>query len=173
MSLTRQPLESSNLESAGYDPETRVLEVQFKNGKVYRLRGVEQRRWEGLQAAKSKGEYYNTYLKDKYPASWIAREPVASKEVVAKALAANEMPIAEESPFITAAQINARAATAGVVALRKAEKLPCFECECPGCGLKFQTAIRKKEFHCDCGVNFTAKTTDADDRARESMFWDD
>ena len=38
--IDRYPVESSNIVSAGYDAETRTLEVEFSNGGVYRYGDV-------------------------------------------------------------------------------------------------------------------------------------
>ena len=38
--MKRVPVSSSNLASVGYDPELRVLEVEFHNHTVYQYRNV-------------------------------------------------------------------------------------------------------------------------------------
>lgn len=57
------PLKSSNLESAGYDAETRALEVKFKHGGTYRYENVAPEHWANLQAADSPGGYLHKHIK--------------------------------------------------------------------------------------------------------------
>lgn len=60
---------SSNLASVGYDAESSMLEVQFKNGSVYRYIGIPVSVYEGLMAASSKGSYLDSHVKKVgYPA---------------------------------------------------------------------------------------------------------
>jgi hypothetical protein len=60
--LIRQPVESTNIASIGYDAEKRHLEVEFLDGSIYRYTGVSERRWRGLMAATSKGGYLHQHI---------------------------------------------------------------------------------------------------------------
>lgn len=60
------PLESSNLESAGYDDDTATLEVAFKNGSVYQYFDVPRHVFDGLMAADSPGGYHHREIRDVY-----------------------------------------------------------------------------------------------------------
>ena len=59
-------VQSSNIESVGYNPESKELLVCFKNGYDYRYYGVPIEEFQELLAAGSKGKYLNAHIKDKY-----------------------------------------------------------------------------------------------------------
>lgn len=68
MPIQRQPVESSMIESVGYDAAANVLEVAFKTtGEVYRVEGVTPNVYEGLVGSSSIGKYYNSFIKNQYP----------------------------------------------------------------------------------------------------------
>lgn len=64
--MDRMVVESSNLKSVGYDPDTETLEIEFRNGSVYRYAGVPQAIYEGLMAARSKGSYHSQHIRNAY-----------------------------------------------------------------------------------------------------------
>jgi len=64
--MHRLSVESSAIESVGYDPRTRTLEVEFASGSVYRYLGVPPREYETLRAAGSLGAYVNGRIKPRY-----------------------------------------------------------------------------------------------------------
>ena len=64
--MTRQPVESSNLKSIGYDEFLLVLEIEFKSGAVYRYYGVPSEVHDELINAESVGKYFNANVKSKY-----------------------------------------------------------------------------------------------------------
>lgn len=57
---------SSNLSSVGYDPTSRMLEVQFRNGSIYRYTNVPYSVHQGLMNAPSKGRYLDRMVKGVY-----------------------------------------------------------------------------------------------------------
>lgn len=61
--MERRAVKSSNVKSIGYDPEKRLLEVEFANGGVYQYEDVERNIYEAALAAKSIGSYVHTYVK--------------------------------------------------------------------------------------------------------------
>lgn len=65
--MQRQPVESSMLRSAGYDPERSILELEFNNGRIYRYFGVPQEVFAELLIAESKGQYFLAEVDDLYP----------------------------------------------------------------------------------------------------------
>jgi hypothetical protein len=65
--MNRQPVESSNLASVGYQPSTRMLEVEFMRGGVYRYSDVPQDVFDELIAAPSPGSYFAVHIKNTYP----------------------------------------------------------------------------------------------------------
>jgi len=64
--MEREKVESSSLDSVGYDPRSETLEVEFKNGGVYRYLEVPEDEWRSLRTAESKGSYLNTHIKPTY-----------------------------------------------------------------------------------------------------------
>ena len=65
--MKRQPLRSSVLSSAGYDPSTAMLELEFASGDVYRYFAVPPSVFAALIESDSPGAYFNTTISDKYP----------------------------------------------------------------------------------------------------------
>jgi KTSC domain-containing protein len=72
LSLKRQQVDSENLASLGYEPANRVLEIEFRNGRVYQYEGVPQRLVDELLQAPSKGQYFNSKIKGRYSYKRIA-----------------------------------------------------------------------------------------------------
>jgi len=64
--MRRLPVASSAVESVGYDPRTRTLEVEYAGGSVYRYLGVPPREHETLLRADSIGAYVNRRVKPYY-----------------------------------------------------------------------------------------------------------
>ncbi|NJK45260.1 MAG: KTSC domain-containing protein [Pleurocapsa sp. SU_196_0] len=69
--MTRKAVTSSNLRSVGYDPATRTLEIEFKNG-VYQYADVPLEEYEALMAAGSHGSYFIQNIRDAYSVSRIS-----------------------------------------------------------------------------------------------------
>ena len=73
-----QPVDSSMLAAAGYDPETRTLVVLFNSGKAYQYYDVPPEDYEALMASESKGRYMHAHVLGYYPYSvfrgWDRRE---------------------------------------------------------------------------------------------------
>ncbi len=60
------PVESSNLNAVGYVPSVKALHVRFKSGQTYVHVDVPAEEHRALMAARSKGGYYNAYIKGVY-----------------------------------------------------------------------------------------------------------
>ena len=50
-----------------YDEATRVLEITFVTGRVYIYADVPPDVYDDFRAARSKGEFFNTRIRDAYP----------------------------------------------------------------------------------------------------------
>jgi hypothetical protein len=61
------PVESSMVDSVGYDEERRLLQVVFTSGRVYCYEDVPPEVFQGLLAAESKGQYMRACIIDVYP----------------------------------------------------------------------------------------------------------
>lgn len=61
--MERQAVSSSNLTSVGYDPEHKVLEVEFQGGSVYHYLDVEAGDYAAFGYVDSPGRYLNVFIK--------------------------------------------------------------------------------------------------------------
>ncbi|MER7797751.1 KTSC domain-containing protein [Microbacterium sp. NPDC096154] len=65
--MKRVSLESSVIATAGYDPGTAVLELEFTTGEVYRYYAVPPSIHRALMAARSAGGFFAERIRDVYP----------------------------------------------------------------------------------------------------------
>lgn len=66
------PVESSNIDAVGYDPQTREMQVRFKAGAVYTHHDVPVLKHAKFIAAESKGKHYHDNFRGKHNAAKIA-----------------------------------------------------------------------------------------------------
>jgi hypothetical protein len=68
--MLRLVVKSNAVTSMGYDNRTRILELEYKNGTVYRFKDVPRPIWEELKRLASSGgsigAYVNANIRDKY-----------------------------------------------------------------------------------------------------------
>lgn len=64
--MKRQPVESSNLASVGFDKDNEILEIEFNHGGVYQYFEVPAEEYEALMNAGSHGSYFHQNIKDVY-----------------------------------------------------------------------------------------------------------
>ncbi len=64
--MKRHPVTSSVIASVGYDPSTRMMEVEFKTGRVYQYFMVPANIHGRLMSARSIGHYFNTEIRDNF-----------------------------------------------------------------------------------------------------------
>lgn len=62
--MEREPVESQALLSVGYDPDRRMLEIEFEGGAVYRYYDVPPELHAELMAAPSRGEYFAAHIRN-------------------------------------------------------------------------------------------------------------
>jgi hypothetical protein len=65
--IPMQPIASTNIAEAGYDPATSTLRVRFMGGGLYDHYMVPEEVWAGLRTAASAGRYYATIIKNVFP----------------------------------------------------------------------------------------------------------
>lgn len=66
--ITLKPVQSSNVQAVGYDPQARRLAVQFKgSGGIYHYDGVEQSDHDKLIGAESIGSHFSQHIRGKFP----------------------------------------------------------------------------------------------------------
>ena len=64
--MKRQPVSSSNILSVGYDPETKILEVEFRGGAVWQYSDVEENVYEEFISSSSVGKYFSANIRGSY-----------------------------------------------------------------------------------------------------------
>jgi len=64
--MQREPFQSSTIFAAGYDPATSVLEIEFRNHRLYRYLDVPPAIYAGLRAASSAGAYFSAHIRNEY-----------------------------------------------------------------------------------------------------------
>jgi KTSC domain len=64
--MQRESVDSSTIDSIGYDEQTSTLEVSFKNGRVYQYFDVPSTVWEEFRTSSSKGQFLNTHIKGRF-----------------------------------------------------------------------------------------------------------
>lgn len=57
-------VDSSVIDAVGY---ARVLEIRFDSGRIYQYYDVPEDVYAGMLAATSKGRYFNSHIRDKFP----------------------------------------------------------------------------------------------------------
>lgn len=64
--MQRVNVQSSNIVSVGYDADDSMLEIEFKEGKVYQFNNVPEHIYEEFMSASSHGVYFHENIKNKY-----------------------------------------------------------------------------------------------------------
>ncbi|MBP1646456.1 MAG: hypothetical protein H6Q16_2034 [Bacteroidetes bacterium] len=64
--MKRNHVESSNIESIGYDSESQTLEIEFLNGSIYQYFDVPEHVYDELISADSHGKYLAHQIKGYY-----------------------------------------------------------------------------------------------------------
>jgi len=64
--VIRKPVKSSQIKSVGYEPSSKMLEVEFANGAVYRYHGVEDHDHHAFVNAPSIGSHFHAQIKGKH-----------------------------------------------------------------------------------------------------------
>jgi len=75
VNVHREPVESSSLSSVGYDARKRLLEVEFRNGGVYRYLDVPEDEYQALKGAGSLGRHLNHEIKPFYSVIKVRTRP--------------------------------------------------------------------------------------------------
>ena len=64
--MERKHVDSSNIESIGYDSESQTLEIEFLKGSIYQYFDVPQNVYEEMMVADSQGKYLAQNIKGVY-----------------------------------------------------------------------------------------------------------
>ena len=60
--MHRTKVESSNVESIGYDRHAKILEIEYKSGGIYQYPETKAAEYADLMAAESKGRYIKNHF---------------------------------------------------------------------------------------------------------------
>lgn len=71
--IKRVPVESTALASVGYSKRGRALEIEFRNGAIYRYLDVEPGVYDTLLNAPSKARFYDQNIRHKYRSLHVKR----------------------------------------------------------------------------------------------------
>lgn len=61
--MQRQKVNSSDIDSIGYDPALCVLEIEFLSGGIYQYSVVPKNIFDGIMSASSHGSYFHQHVK--------------------------------------------------------------------------------------------------------------
>ena len=64
--IKRVPVQSTALAAVGYSKRIRALEIEFRNGAVYRYLDVSPEVFDALMSARSKARFYDDNIRRKY-----------------------------------------------------------------------------------------------------------
>jgi hypothetical protein len=64
--MRRKPVSSSMIASVGYLARSRMLEIEFVSGSIYRYLDVDKEVYDDFMEAPSKGTFFNAHIKDEY-----------------------------------------------------------------------------------------------------------
>jgi hypothetical protein len=64
--VERQVVESSVIRAVGYDSTACVLEIEFRDGDVYRYFEFPEFLYRGLMLSASKGQFFNSRINGRY-----------------------------------------------------------------------------------------------------------
>jgi non-canonical purine NTP pyrophosphatase (RdgB/HAM1 family) len=64
--MQRLPVESSDIASIGYDPKTRLLEIEFHGQRMYRYKEVEPDIYQQFMRAESYGHFFSSFIDRRY-----------------------------------------------------------------------------------------------------------
>lgn len=67
IAMKRHEVESSNIKSIGHSYPRRLLEIEFKDGNIYRYKGVNHKTYRALMNAESKGKEFHKNIKYSFP----------------------------------------------------------------------------------------------------------
>lgn len=70
--MTRTAVPSRSIRTVRYDPATRVLEIQFHQGRVYEYAGVPYEEWVALMGAPSLGRHLRERIAPRFAAKEVA-----------------------------------------------------------------------------------------------------
>ena len=80
--MERLKVESSNIKSVGYDPQTKELVVEFRGGQLYLYTGVPSIVYKKFLEAESKGRFFVNNIKPVFLCSKLVKEDLPMEEQI-------------------------------------------------------------------------------------------
>jgi hypothetical protein len=80
--MQRSKLDSRAIASAGYDPSSRILEIEFSSGRVYEYADVPESVYSWLLRTPHKGAYLSRMINGRYAHRDISQPPQALTEAL-------------------------------------------------------------------------------------------
>jgi len=65
--MLREPVQSSNLRSVGYDAQQKIVEIEFHSGGIYQYINVPSEVYTSFIGASSQGKFFAQYIKNRFP----------------------------------------------------------------------------------------------------------
>ena len=65
--ISRVAVESSSIASVGYGRASKLLEIEFRSGAIYRYRDVPKKVFKAFSTSQSKGHFFSAEIRGKYP----------------------------------------------------------------------------------------------------------
>ena len=87
--MERLPLASRAVLSAGYDPASQLLELEFATGRIYQYDGVSAGTYQWLLRAPSKGLFVARMINNRYPFRDVTPPPASAQRDLTEALQAS------------------------------------------------------------------------------------
>lgn len=70
-----QSVKSSNIESVGYDPAGKTMQVKFRSGSTHEYSGIGADVHAAFMGASSHGAYYAAHVRGRYPGKKLDGKP--------------------------------------------------------------------------------------------------
>ena len=64
--ISRVAVESSSIASVGYGRASKLLEIEFRSGAIYRYRDVPKKVFKAFSTSQSKGHFFSAEIRGKY-----------------------------------------------------------------------------------------------------------
>jgi hypothetical protein len=76
--MTRKPLSSGKLKSAGYDESSRTMHIEFTNGDVFEYKSVSREIYRQLMASPSPSSFFEDKIDEQFSGKRLPRESNSS-----------------------------------------------------------------------------------------------
>lgn len=65
---------SSMIKTVWYNPNLKVMRIQFNSDKIYEYKKIPEKYWKRLKISKSPGKFFNKYIKENYKGQLIDKD---------------------------------------------------------------------------------------------------